>query len=165
MTIEKKTARTILQKPTIESIGGEDYEIKAQSLETLICVSELIAELPNIENKTTQILAETLAVAKDCSVVTDIIAMLVLGCDNLISRKKVRKKILFGLITYNTIAEEDNFLKLKKRIKKLTPAEVYSLTIKVLKKQEIADFFALTTSLAEINILQKTKRETPVSGR
>lgn len=165
MTIEKKTARTILQKPIIENIGGEDYEIKAQSLETLISVSEMISELPAIDAKTNQILAESLAVAKDCLAVADIIAMLLLGADNLVRLREETRKIFFGLISFKVRVEEDVFLNLSKQIRKLTPAEIYNLIVKVLKKQEIADFFALTTSLSEINILQRTKRETQVSGR
>nr|UWG77753.1 MAG: hypothetical protein [Bacteriophage sp.] len=45
-------------------------------------------------------------------------------------------------------------------LEELTPAELYDLTVTVLQRMNLTDFFGLTTFLIEINLMRQTKVET-----
>lgn len=166
--IEKKVADTILQKSKTVEIGGETYEVAPPSTATLILVSKEVAMLPPIEvNKETDILTETLRIAKDCSFLGDIIAILILGANRITEKKRVVKKRFFGLIkdvSDITVNRQKELADLLLRHK--SPKELNELTAHLLSGMEIGDFFGLTTSLIEINLTKPTKEvETTASGQ
>lgn len=80
--IETKVADTILQKPYRVQVGEETYTVAPPSIATIILASELIAQLPGLKLDTKQVMFESLFVAKDCKVLGDIVATLILGADN-----------------------------------------------------------------------------------
>ena len=69
-TIEQQVADTILQQPTDEiTIGGRTYPIGQPTPATLIMVSGLVSQLPEMDPKSDNILVEVLAKAKDCRII------------------------------------------------------------------------------------------------
>lgn len=81
-TIERRAAQTILE----ESVGqiiidGHTYEVPAPTTGTLVMVSALISELPDIDLTLPddELPGEMLHKAKDCRAVADIAATLILG--------------------------------------------------------------------------------------
>lgn len=166
--IESKVAKTILQKTEKVIIGNETMEVAPPSTATLILVSEETAKLPHIKLDSENIAGEVLYVAKDCRVLGDIVAILILGAKNLLTTKTVEKKRLFGLVTERQEITIDNKAELaKKLLEDITPRELHNLTVLLLKALQISDFFGLTTSLIEINLIRQTREvvnETTVSG-
>ncbi|MEG1289748.1 MAG: hypothetical protein RSE25_05910 [Bacteroidales bacterium] len=175
--IESRVAKTVLQQSEEITIAGEVMEVAPPSSATLILVSEEAAKLPNVKLDSENIAGEVLYVAKDCRALGDIVAILILGAKNLVERKKVikttAKRRLFGLlketheeeieITINHKAELS-----KKLLEDITPRELHNLTVRLLKALQIADFFGLTTSLIEVNLIRQTREvvsETTASGR
>ena len=157
-TIEKKVADTVLQKPIEETIGGEIYQIAPPSCATIILASELVAQLPVLQLNPENIASETLYVAKDCRVLVDILAVLILGAKGIRERKKVVKKRLFGLIQKTEIIEVDKQAELaEKLLLNVGPSEMRSAVARLLDRLEIGDFFGFTTSLLEINLLRQTR--------
>lgn len=158
MEIEKKVADTILQKPYKVEVGGVTYEVAPPSIATLIIVSSLIAQLPAIKIDEKNVLMESLKVAKDCKVIGDIVATLILGADNLEEEMIVVEKRLFGIVRKESKLIVDNQRVLSDRIlKKLTPRQVNNTTIDILNRMEVGDFFGLTASLIEVNLTKPTK--------
>lgn len=156
--IETKVADTILQKPYKVEIGGVTYEVAPPSIATLVIVSSLIAKLPQVNLNEKNVLLETLRVAKDCSVLGDIVAVLILGADNLKEEIVIVEKHLFGIIRKKTKAVIDNqYLLSKEILNKLTPRQVNNTTIEILNRMEVGDFFGLTASLIEVNLTKPTK--------
>jgi hypothetical protein len=49
-------------------------------------------------------------------------------------------------------------------LEELTPAELYDLTVTVLQRMNLTDFFGLTTFLIEINLMRQTKVETEATA-
>ena len=157
-TTEKKTSKAILQDPEIIEIAGRKYSAPAPTTATLIRVSELIAELPSIlPPDGSSILEYTLKHAKDCAPVAKIAATLVAG-----AQKPTTIKMPFF--------KRDKIKSLTEIIlHRLTPSQTKELVAQMLSRMEIADFFALTTSLISINIAKPTREvvktnETTASG-
>jgi hypothetical protein len=170
MEIEKKVADTILQKPYKVEVGGVTYEVAPPSIATLVIVSSLIAKLPQVNLNEKNILLETLKVAKDCSLLGDIVATLILGADNLEEERVIVQKRLFGIIREEVKIKIDNQHILSDKIlKKLTPRQVNNTTVEILNRMEVGDFFGLTASLIEVNLTKPTKQvgiaEMTVSGQ
>lgn len=155
---EKRVADTILQKPYKIEIGGATYEVAPPSIATLIIASSLISQLPIINMDAKNVLMESLRVAKDCKILGKIVATLILGADNLVEEKIIVEKRFFGILRKETKIIIDNQQILSNKIlKKLTPKQVNNITIDILHRMEVGDFFGLTASLIEVNLTKPTK--------
>lgn len=156
--IESKVSKTVLQQTEEITVGGETMEVAPPSTATLILVSEETAKLPSIKLDSENIAGEVLYVAKDCRVLGDIVAILILGAKNLRTTKIVEERRFFGLITERREITIDNKAELaKKLLEDITPRELHNLTVRLLKALQIADFFGLTTSLIEVNLIRQTR--------
>ncbi len=143
---EQKVAETVLQKDQSIVIGGATYQVAPPSIATLILVSELVAQLPPIDPKQESILLESLRVAKDCAVLGEILATLILGA------KKSRERSLLQRLL------PDRKRKLIRRIlHELTPSQISAMLLDRLREIEVSSFFSITASLAEINLLKPTR--------
>ncbi|MEG2493996.1 MAG: hypothetical protein RSF94_07780 [Rikenellaceae bacterium] len=149
--IENKVADTILQEPQEVEVGGVKYSVAPPTTATLIRVSELVSEMPHIKMTSKNILYEVLNVAKDCRVIGDIIAVLILGDKNRIERKIVAKYNFLGMsfCRQAKLAEE--------LLQNTSPKELNTLAIQLLMNMEISDFFGLSTSLIEVNLIKPTR--------
>lgn len=148
-TIESKVSEAILQKPEIVKIGDETFEVAPPSTATMILLSEAISKLPQVKLDEDHILAEVLAIAKDCNALGEIGAILILGA------KRINEK-RFCRIWRKSVSEKERLE--KKILQELQPKELNELIAKILKGMQIGDFFGLTTSLLEVNLLRQ-KRE------
>lgn len=162
-TIEEKTAGTVLQETQKFRIGGRNYEVKPASLGTLIQVSRLISKLPDMDfGDNADVLSKTMTIAKDCDVLGDIAATLILGV-----RLEDKQSLLFRLKKLFGQTQEDKIRRLAYDVLNEDIARVYSFVLACFSKMEVGIFFGLTTSLQETNILRKTRGvvKTTVSGR
>lgn len=155
--VEQRTADTVLETPTRVSIGGKEYEAAPPTLATLIEVSRIISTLPETNpSDPSKIVEYSLAYARHCKPVALIIATLVLGaveaektCGECLrrwpwnrKRRLTRAEKLAGEIAAT-----------------MSPSQLHALSIDLLKHLQLADFFALTTFLNEINMLKPTRRK------
>lgn len=149
--ISQKTADAILQKSKKVTLGGVEYELAPPSLATLTEVSSLIARVPEISLDPDKATLEVLRIAKYCDVLGDIIAVLILGATtNPFNKQR-------GLFSY-----KKSYMKIYEEVKQramyLTPpSEAFKVVLTALDTKEIPDFFLLTTSLSEVNILRETR--------
>lgn len=165
-TIEQQVADTILQTPKEIKIGNETHTVSPPSTATLILVSEAVSLLPKIEVNEDDIVRESLSMAKDCRVLGDIVAILVLGAKNIndrvIIKHKQKNSYLWGLIkvSWTTETEEKKKDLLARQIlEEYSPSELQSLITTLLQGLELGDFFALTTFLIDVNLIRPTKVE------
>jgi hypothetical protein len=151
--IEAQAASTILQKPEEVVVGNTTYKVAPPSTATLILVSEAVAKMPQVNLKSENIVDESLYVAKDCRIEGEIVAIMILGAKGLTETIRVRK---WGLIPRKiTINKKESLA--KQLLEDVAPRELMNLTSRLLQGMQIADFFALTTFLIEINLLRQTK--------
>lgn len=163
-TIESKVASAILERPiaTIE-IEGAKYDIAPPSVATLILLSEIASGLPTVEPVSKdKIVYSVLRNAKKYRMLGDLLAVLILGAKGLTetTTRKVVKSRLFGLI--KTEKEETVTIDKKAELSKILlenvrPSILFNLIVKRLNEMEIGDFFGITTSLSEVNLLKPTK--------
>ena len=165
-TVETKVAGTILQQKEEIAVGDETYQVAPPSTATLILASEAISQLPYVNLDSENIAGESLYIAKDCRVLGDIVAILILGAKGLTEVKKtsetVEKRRLFGLIKEEEIVEteeeiDNKAILAKKLLENIPPRELHTLMVRLLQFMQLGDFFGLTTSLIEINLLRKTR--------
>lgn len=155
--IEGKVAETILQEPDKIKIGNKTYEVRPASVATLIQVSRLISRLPDVKldiENNADILVGSLMIANKCEILGEIAATLVLGARKPSNTPQLIKNLLQGL----KIGFKSKHEKLGEKILyEYGSKELNSMIVRQLSKLEIGDFFGLTTSLLDVNILRRTK--------
>lgn len=166
-TIEQRVGEAILQQPKEYTIGDRTFTVAPPSVSTLILVSEAISLLPQMQLDKTKIVEEVLFVAKDCRMLGDIAAILMLGAKGLKETITTRKKYLFGLFSKAVTKTIDRKGELSKwLLEELNTAQLNKLIFELLKDFNLGDFFGTTTFLIEINLLRPTKVvETTASGQ
>lgn len=155
-TIETKVSKAILQQNEPLFIGRRMYRVAPPSTATLIMVSEEISKLPKKQLNSEKIVEESLAIAKECRVLGDIVAILVLGARR--ASNNWFASLLRGFKRQRLA---------RRVLEQYSPKELHALLARLLQGLDVADFFALTTFLLEINLLSPTKveKETTAFGQ
>lgn len=163
-TIESKVASAILERPIASiELDGVEYKIAPPSIATLILVSEIVSTLPQLKPVSSdKIVPSVIHNAKNFRALGDIVAVLILGAKGLTETKtrKVVKSRLFGLIkteTEETVTIDKRAELAKIVLDNIRPSVMLNIIIKRLTDMEVGDFFGITTSLSEINLLNPTK--------
>lgn len=159
-TIETQVANAILEKPFEVSIAGSTHLVPPPTIATLIEVSGLISQMPEVDLTAiseSQIIYEVLAKAPKCRVIGDILAVLILGHKG---AKPYTKEESTGRLWPRTRLVEYNPRRdlAQAIIEDETPRKISDAIVEILLRMEGRDFFAITTSLYEINLLKATKR-------
>ena len=173
MTLERKVAITILEEPIGEiAIGDDIYRVPAPTTATLIAVSALISELPELDLTVADdfLAAEVLSHAGAGRTLARIAATLMLGA------KRIREE---REIEVEDRSETGNALRRCRgrlawfrpktwRVKELdyvsnlleescTHGKLREIIYTLIKESGLDDFFYLTTSLRAKNLLQRTR--------
>lgn len=166
--IEQQVASAILERKvaTIE-IEGNRYDIAPPTLATLILVSEIIATFPVVnrnEIKPEDRIYSALHNARHYRRVGEMLGVLILGAKNIYEHReiKIKRKGLFRIFRRKkrTTQRVNRAVELGNAImQNVRPSLIYDLIVKLLQQNEIASFFAITTSLSEANIIKPTKAE------
>ena len=177
--LEKLVTDTILQRESdVITIDGKEYPIASPTPATLILISEQVSQMPDINKEAEDIVKEVLGKAKDFSIIGRIAAILILGAKRIREQRTIEKtyhesvekwswkKHRFVLTTVQHTKEVLEVDYLAERIlDEVTNETLYKLVEKRLKQMQIWDFFVLTTSLSEANLLKRTREvETTAFG-
>lgn len=166
-TVEKKVSKEVLQQPDEILVGGKTYTFYPPSVATLILASEAISQLPQVKLETEHLAEDSLYAARECRILGDIVAILLLGARHLTEVQKVvreqEKRLFWGLLRYKRTREEEVTVDRKAELAKtlleeLTPRDLHNLTAQLLQRMQLADFFGLTTFLIEINLTRPTRK-------
>ena len=169
-SIEKKVTDAILQRASLSiEIEGREYPIAPATPATLILVSELIAEMPEVRSNVDNILFETLRTARDCKVVGKIVATLILGAKRIKENRSLtiekesssrrfswRKLRFINEVKDIEVVSELEYLSTL-ILENCSPAAIGQVVSQRLMDMGLSDFFGLTTSLSEANLLKSTK--------
>jgi hypothetical protein len=159
ISLEQKTAETILQQPVEVEIGAKKYSVAPPSVATLILASAAVSKLPAVNLDTKNIATECLCIAKDCEALGEIVAILILGA-------KALKPATGGKRLLSALRKDPKTALADEILENLSPKQLSNLVGKLLAGMELAFFFATTTSLTEINLLRKARiTETTASGQ
>lgn len=154
-TIETKTAETILQTPNVFDVCGKRFDVAPPTTATLIQVSKLISQLPTNLEKTDNYIYGSLMIAKDCEIIGLTVATLILGVEKHSTTNSAKNKALKWLNI-----RKDKYKELSDLIlENYSPSQLDRLVVELLTRMELKDFFDLTISLLEVNMLRKTKKE------
>lgn len=166
-TIESRVADEVLQRPMTVKIGGKDYDVAPPTLATLILVSAEIARMPSEKIDMKDMIYGTIARAEEYRPVADAIAVLILGAKGLKGTRKRLRSRYFGLVREEVEEPVDLKAELSELIlNECSPHDLNMMLVDLLKRMQLGDFFGLTVSLTEINLLRRTKETvTTASGR
>ncbi|WP_321437170.1 hypothetical protein [uncultured Bacteroides sp.] len=157
-SIEQRTADAIMQKEQEVNIGGTTYKVAppttATLMETSILIAKMPRELPNKDN----IVMEALRLGKYANIVGQIIATIILGEKNLFEDRIITKRYLFVIKKTKKVRIDKREELTKTIIQELRPSKLSEVLANLLLGLEVSDFFGVTTSLIEINILKPTKK-------
>lgn len=164
-TIEQRVAQTILQKATEITVGDKTYSVAPPTTATLILVSEAVSQLPHLKLDEKNIVGEVLSVAKDCSLLGDVAAILILGAKGLTETVTRRRRFVWPFNRLKVKETIDRKAELSREILEThSPSSLHNLIATLLGGLDLADFFALTTFLTEVNLLRQTKVETETTA-
>ena len=164
-SIEKRVVDTVLERQTDTlNIDGREYPLAPPTLGTIIMVSELVATLPRFNMEQQNLLYEIMKEARNCQTLGKIAAVLILGAKRVKENRKVpigrmeeipaKTGSYFSRIfrsrvrkarSKETIAEVDKLAETV--LMEVSPATLQDILSRRLIDMQIADFFALTTSL------------------
>ncbi len=147
-TAEGRVAQAILQETKTVEAGGKTYEVAPPSIATLIKVSELTAQMPEVNLATEDFIGEALRVARESRVIGEIIATVILGA----KRIRDHKTGLFGSKKSELDELADALLHKK------TPKELSELLADLLvNRMDVGFFFQTTISLSGVRMTKPTK--------
>lgn len=170
-TIEQRVGATLLQQPRQVEVAGKTYSVAPPTIATLILASEAISLLPQERLDDQHIVEETLRIAKDCRVLGDILAILILGAKGLTEERTIEERTLFGLRRRRTTRTRTIDRKREladELLEALAPRDLWRLISELLRDMQLGDFFGATTSLLEVNLTKATRgveTETTARGR
>lgn len=164
--IETKVSNTILENGITVQVGQQTYEVAPPSTATIILLSEAVSRLPHTVLNPEKVVEECLSIGKECRVLGEIAAVLILGAKNCEKKKKCvlikGKRYLWGLIDTRRYEYEYTYPKeqlAKEILNECSPKQLFEIVSNIMKELELSDFFGLTTFLTEINLLRQTKVE------
>lgn len=172
-TTEQQVANAVLQTPTEVLVGDKVFKVAPPSIATLILASAAVSQLPEVELNGKQIVEESLFIAKDCAVLGDVAAILILGAKNLQEEVetpvKRRRKGLLGLLGFRHTVQEVQTIDRKAELSKfllenLAPRQLREVMFNLIHQLQLGDFFGLTTFLIDLNLLRPTKVETETTA-
>lgn len=157
-TVETRVSREILQEPSEVNIGGKTYEVAPPSIGTLMKVSGLISKMPMVDTNADDAISEALRIAKDCGIVADVFATIILGA------KKPCRGVFARLIS---VKQSIEYKKLRNAILyDKTPKELSEILTDILvNRMDVGFFLGISTSLSGINMTKPTKNPTTVPGQ
>lgn len=170
-SIEKKVADAILQRASVSiEIEGKVYPVAPATPATLILVSDLVTELPEVRTDADNLLFETLRTARDCSVIGDIVAALILGAKRIkeqhtisVERTTETRRFSWKKLRWVKVREKHTEDVLEFRylseliLDNCSPATISEIVSKRLLDMGLSDFFGLTTSLSAANLIRPTR--------
>lgn len=168
MTIEQRTAETILETKKEFTIDGHTYKVAPPTIGTLIMVSEIISTLPKSEGikNDGEILNSVLRQAKDYRAIADVASVLILGAKGLTEKVEIEERIthkrLFGLIRWTSNKKVTKKINRRAELAErillnISAKDLYEWIISILSGLDVSYFFAITTSLSEVNLLKPTR--------
>ena len=156
----KETAAAILETAIPITLAGKEYHAPRATLATLIEVSRLLSNLPNIELFDTDSITEKKIVeaskkglfyARDCEAIATVVATLILGY-------KKKKSARWRWTPNYELKRTKLALKIANNC---TIEELIAQSQKLLSGLDAASFFVFIASLSAINLMGEATKTTP----
>jgi hypothetical protein len=143
-TLERKTADAILEHKQHITLGGVRYSVAQPTLATLIEVSALVAEMPEIVLRPTDIVGDVLREAHKCKALADIAATMIVGVSNhwlWRHTRRIRRAII------------------ARRLLDVDIVELNAAIGALMRGMHTEDFFVCASFLISINMTKATREE------
>lgn len=177
--LESKVVDAILERTTDKiTIDNVEYPVGPPTAGTLILISELVADFPEVNEKPQNVYTEVLRIARDASALGRIVATLILGAKRIKEERKISVTVAveswrrWSWRKFRMVSECKEITEFQSEIDYISARlvdEVSSNTLlKIVAKQlgmmQVADFFELSTFLSGANRLKATREVETASG-
>lgn len=165
MSIENKTADTILQKPIELKVGGNVYYVAKPTLATLIEVSRCISMLPKVGKiDNNEVIPFILSNAsKYGRILAHIAAILIVGIGN--DKKTSKNKNKWKIRWFQKKKRQSKIdLMTEEIMNNASCKEISEIISGALSYQGIGFFLSTIISLSGANVIEKTKSETEATA-
>jgi len=156
-TIESKVAGTILQRSMQIEVDGVAYNVAPPTCETLILYSEEISNIKAVDVDPKSPIKSLAKVGPQARHLHYALAILILGSERLIEKRRVWGKSRFGIIPRKVTVVVDRKKELGDELIKKDPEHLNNLAATLLHTLQVKNFIMLITSLAGLNLLKPTK--------
>lgn len=154
-TVEQKVADTILQRPDIIRIGEREIVVAKPTTASLIMASAAASKMPRVNINGSDIISEMLRVGKDCNVIGEVLACLIVEAKG--STGSAEERLNYE----NKIKETSSIL-----LEECSPSKLEEIALQLLQTSEVSHFFGLSTFLIDVNLTKATREvETTASGQ
>lgn len=155
--LEALTADTLLQNPVAITIGDEKMMVSKPTLGTLAEASKYIALLPDLEKTDwEQSISYSFANAERCSVIGDVLAILILG--RKIAAEEVTVKTGGFWKWKRTEVKTRREILAKRILDECSCEDIMEILTEVISINKLAFFLKITAFLRETNLLRKTRK-------
>lgn len=173
--VEKKVADTLLERTIQVKVGAKVYEAPAPTLGTLVMVSELIADLPEVETK--KDVAAMFRNIRHGRKIARICAVFILGAKKILGKYGMDEMPLhpsgdpYGLHALSFRLRHRPQMRAvdalaNEILLNCSNRDVSEIVAQLTQASNIDDFFELSTFLKEVSLTKPTKvEETTASGR
>ena len=166
--IEQKVADTLLEKKIQVKVGAKVYEAPAHTLGTLVMVSELIGDLPEIETK--EDVPAIFRNVRHGREIARICAIFILGAKAVKAEQnkpfsaenRIRRLIRFQFGSFHPRTAVDELR--DEILDNYTNADISRIVAHLVDASNLEDFFELSTFLKEVNLTTPTKVETETTA-
>jgi hypothetical protein len=148
-TIERKTADVILQAKQHITLNGKKYAVAQPTLATLIEVSAMVSELPQVNFRQEELVGDVLREARGFRGLADIAALMMVGVSNHWLRK--------WLCLYRR-------KRLARQLLDIDITELNAAIGTLLRNMHTEDFFVIASFLTNINLTKATRKEATMTA-
>lgn len=153
--ILEDTANAILQRKTELKIGDRTFQVAPPTIATLIEVSTRVAKMEFDEPQEETQLNYVLRNARKAKSIPEVLALLILGEQKAFAPETWTTKIARWLRLEPKSAFEELAHQLATQH---TPEELMQAFVEVLSKMEVESFFAISTFLRRVNVIEPKKK-------
>lgn len=155
MNTHEEVANAILQRKTELKIGEKKFQVAPPTIATLIEVSVRVAKMDFDEPQEETQLNYVLRNARKAKSIPEVLALLILGEQKAFAPETWTTKIARWLRLEPKSAFEELTHQLATQH---TPEELMQAFVEVLSKMEIESFFAISTFLRRVNVIEPKKK-------
>lgn len=157
--MEQEVSKTILQQPETIVIGKETYQVAPPTFATLIMFSGFVAQLPKEELSTETPIASLLAQGENLENICKALSCIIIGAKDFYTEEVEKKNRFFSFFQKKNKTPKTKGEQLYEKLLHTDVGEISKIFYRLLSLMQLKDFFQLTTSLIQMNIIKPTKTE------
>ena len=156
-TIEQMVADEILERKEAITINGKTYRVAPPCIATLVMASEEFSKIPNLNISRENAAMDIIREARRAKDICRPLAVLILGAERIEEDERYNNTTWWRKL----LRRRRNVVsRLARELSHAKAGEITDALAKLIARQDIGDFFALSTFLSAVHVTKPAKVET-----